>query len=130
MSEGLIEAQSSLSAEAPGHRRAGHGRELPDPLNPKSAHGIQRLLIQAKSLHRKTRHCISGPARRDNRLPAIAGDSPSRSRRIGDGGASSNALRGQSLHKVSDDICLASEKMVGARNIDPNPVGRVRRDNR
>jgi hypothetical protein len=127
MSEGLIEAQGRLCAEAPGHRRAGHGRELPNPLNTKAMHGIKGRLIEPKSVHRQTCHSIDSPARRHDWPAAIAGDRPGGSRRISHGRTSRYLMGAQAACQIMDDIQFASEEVVCPGNVDPDSIWRIRR---
>jgi hypothetical protein len=71
-----------------------------------------------------------GAAGRDDVTSAKARHGPGATRCIGNRGSGGHTLRCQPLAKVLQKRCLALEQMRGPSDINENPVGRVRCDER
>jgi hypothetical protein len=97
---------------------------LPDPLDPDPAQTADGIGRQTKGSHRQLGDGIGHTAGNDDRLATEASDSPCRSRRVGDGGASIDASAAKPTDNVVEKGCLAAKKVRRAADLDLDGRGR------
>ena len=125
VAHGLIEPQGRVLAEAPDHRRAGHGGELADPLDAETMEGAQGIGREPQGPDRQGRDGIDGPTRRNDAAWAVARHGPGGAGGVGHRGDGGDALPIETPREVPEQLLLAAEEMRDARDVDPEAVGRI-----
>jgi hypothetical protein len=120
---GLIQALYQLSPEPGGQRRARADHDVANGLETKLNQPILNLWREAQSGYRERRQDLAGPARRNDRHPAMARRRPSPADRIGNTDAGMKRLRLQAGQQIAGKSCLAAEKMRHAVMSKMRPSG-------
>ena len=130
MAEGLVEPQGGRRAEAAHHRRARHGGELPDALDPEPVHGARRSSAASRrAATGRPATASTDAARRNDRPAAIARHGPGGARRVGDRGPGGDALPREPADEIVEECLPRSPNRCGdAGDVDPDAVGRIGSD--